>query len=225
MGQQPPTGPYQQMPQEPPRGGNPKGPDGPQSPYGQPAYGPSTQPQYGPSAQSPYSAPPQSPYEPSAQPLYAAPPQSPSGLPPRLGGRHVLRNTLIALGGLVVLLIVAGIIGNAVSKTKTIPGPTVTVTQTATVAGPAVTVSVTPTANAQGQATQISQDGVYVVGTDIPGGTWHTSGGSQCYEATLNSTNTSDIIDNNNFTGPDTVSLSGAKAFDISGGCTWTHEK
>ena len=104
---------------------------------------------------------------------------------------------------------------------------------TVTQAGPAVTVTappvkvrvtVTPTANAQGEATQISDDGVYVVGQDIPGGTWHTSGGSQCYEATLGSTDTSNIIDNNNFTGPDTVSLAGAKAFDISGGCTWRHE-
>lgn len=31
---------------------------------------------------------------------------------------------------------------------------------------------------------------------------------------------TSNIIDNNN-TGPATVDLSGAYAFDISGGCTW----
>jgi outer membrane receptor protein involved in Fe transport len=117
------------------------------------------------------------------------------------------------------------------TKAATAPGPTVTVTQ----AAPAVTVTktpravrvrvtVTPTANAQGEATQISQDGVYVVGQDIPGGTWHTSGGSQCYEATLGSTDTSNIIDNNNFTGPDTVSLAGAKAFDISGGCTWSHQ-
>lgn len=104
-----------------------------------------------------------------------------------------------------------------VTQYQAVPGPTVTV------AGPTVTVTATPTANAQGQATQINQDGVYVVGQDIPGGTWHTSGGSQCYEATLNSTNTSDIIDNNNFTGPDTVGLSGAKAFEISGGCTWQH--
>jgi hypothetical protein len=120
----------------------------------------------------------------------------------------------------VVLLAACGTT-KTVTATETItqysPGPTVTETQT-------VTETVTPTANSQGQATQISQDGVYVVGTDIPGGTWHTSGGQQCYEATLNSTNTSDIIDNNNFTGPDTVSLAGAKAFDISGGCTWTHQ-
>ncbi len=107
----------------------------------------------------------------------------------------------------------------------TVAGPTVTATETATVAGPTVTVSVTPTTNAQGLATQISDDGVYVVGSDIPGGTWHTSGGQQCYEATLSGTDTiHDIISNNNFTGPDTVSLAGAKAFNISGGCTWTHK-
>ena len=71
-------------------------------------------------------------------------------------------------------------------------------------------------------ANTISQDGVYVVGKDIKAGTYHTSGGNQCYYATLNSTNTSDISDNNNFNGPETVDLSGAYAFQISGGCTWT---
>jgi hypothetical protein len=64
-----------------------------------------------------------------------------------------------------------------------------------------------------------------VVGSDIASGTWHTAGdggsGDQCYYATLNSTNTSDISDNNNFDGPETVSLSGAYAFQISGPCTW----
>jgi type IV secretory pathway VirB10-like protein len=75
------------------------------------------------------------------------------------------------------------------------------------------------------QANTISADGVYVVGKDISPGTWHTSGdgggGDQCYYATLNSTNTSDISDNNNFDGPETVNLSGVVAFDISGPCTW----
>jgi hypothetical protein len=71
------------------------------------------------------------------------------------------------------------------------------------------------------QNNQISQDGVYVIGRDMKGGTWHTSGGSQCYYALLGSTDTSNIIDNNNITGPATVSLGGAYAFDISGGCTW----
>jgi hypothetical protein len=74
----------------------------------------------------------------------------------------------------------------------------------------------------------ISADGVYVVGQDIPSGTYHTSGaganaspGGECYFATLNSTNTEDIADNNNFNGPETVSLGGVAAFQISGGCTW----
>jgi hypothetical protein len=77
------------------------------------------------------------------------------------------------------------------------------------------------------QSSTISQDGVYVVGQDIPAGIYHTSGNGggaldQCYYATLSSTNTSDILDNNNFNGPETVDLSGAYAFQISGGCTWT---
>jgi uncharacterized phage infection (PIP) family protein YhgE len=72
-------------------------------------------------------------------------------------------------------------------------------------------------------ANSISQDGVYVIGKDIKSGVWHTanSGGSQCYYAKLGSTDTSNILDNNNITGPATVDLSGAYAFDISGGCTW----
>jgi hypothetical protein len=135
---------------------------------------------------------------------------------------------VLSVAGVLVLLGAIGAAAGAGGTTKTVtePGPTVTVTQ----AAPTVTVTKTvtrkviPTANAQGQATQVSADGVYVVGTDIPGGTWHTTGGQQCYEATLASTDTNNIIDNNNFTGPDTVSLAGAKAFEISGGCTWRHE-
>ncbi|HLI37782.1 MAG TPA: hypothetical protein VKV80_10645 [Streptosporangiaceae bacterium] len=77
------------------------------------------------------------------------------------------------------------------------------------------------------QSSQISADGVYVVGQDIKAGTWHTPGNgsndplNQCYFAQLNSTNTTDIADNNNFNGPDTVNLNGTYAFEISGGCTW----
>jgi hypothetical protein len=54
-------------------------------------------------------------------------------------------------------------------------------------------------------------------------GTWHTSGstdGSQCYYATLNSTDTSNIADNNIFTGPETVQVSSA-AFETDGSCVW----
>jgi hypothetical protein len=70
----------------------------------------------------------------------------------------------------------------------------------------------------------ISADGVYVVGKDIPAGTYHTSGGAQCYYATLGSTDTSNILDNNNFNGPETVDVSAAFAFQIQGGCTWHRE-
>jgi len=79
------------------------------------------------------------------------------------------------------------------------------------------------------QANQISESGVYVVGKDIKDGTWHTPGddgnnggfSNACYFATLNSTDTSNIADNNNFDGAETVDVSGAYAFEISGPCTW----
>jgi hypothetical protein len=134
----------------------------------------------------------------------------------------------------VVALLFAGGIGAAAGggkDAKASPAPTVTVTTTTVVAtpGPAVTATATvqATQNAQGEATQISESGVYVVGQDIPGGTWHTSGSpsdSSCYYATLNSTDTNDISHNNNFTGPETVDVSGVKAFEINGDCTWEHE-
>lgn len=81
-------------------------------------------------------------------------------------------------------------------------------------------------AEGQIQSSTISADGVYVIGKDIPAGTYHTTGDggqtdNECYFATLNSTNTSDISDNNNFDGPETVDVSGAFAFQISGPCTW----
>jgi hypothetical protein len=76
------------------------------------------------------------------------------------------------------------------------------------------------------QRSTISADGVYVVGKDIPSGTYHTSGNNggfnnQCYYATLGSTDTSNILDNNNFNGPEMVDVSGAYAFQIVGGCVW----
>jgi hypothetical protein len=73
------------------------------------------------------------------------------------------------------------------------------------------------------ESSKISASGVYVIGKDIPAGTYHTSGGGECYYATLGSTNTSDILDNN-FNGPETVDVSGAFAFEIDGGCTWIRE-
>jgi hypothetical protein len=77
------------------------------------------------------------------------------------------------------------------------------------------------------QASQISGDAVYVVGKDIKPGVYHTNGSgdtgaSDCYFATLNSTDTSNIADNNNFDGPETVDVSSAYAFEINGPCTWS---
>ena len=76
------------------------------------------------------------------------------------------------------------------------------------------------------QANTISASGVYVVGRDIKSGTWHTTGdggqgGNSCYYATLGSTDTSNIIDNNSFDGPETVDMNGAYALEINGSCTW----
>lgn len=130
----------------------------------------------------------------------------------------------------VAALFIAGGIGAAAWKgsgSTASPAPTVTVTQTQQVPGPAATVTATPPVNAQGEATQIRVSGVYVFGQDIESGTWHASGNPttwNCYFATLNSTATSDISDNNNFTGRETVYVSGAKAFEIGGDCSWQHE-
>ena len=78
----------------------------------------------------------------------------------------------------------------------------------------------------QFQASQISGDGVYVVGKDIKAGVYHTNGSgntgaNDCYFATLNSTDTNNIADNNNFDGPETVDVSSAYAFEVNGPCTW----
>jgi DNA repair exonuclease SbcCD ATPase subunit len=77
------------------------------------------------------------------------------------------------------------------------------------------------------QASQLSGDGVYVVGQDIKPGVYHTNGSgdtgaNDCYFATLNSSDTNDIADNNNFDGAETVDVSSAYAFEINGPCTWS---
>lgn len=91
---------------------------------------------------------------------------------------------------------------------------------TATVAAPApVTVTATPA----GPQSTISTDGTYLVGTDIMPGIYRMPGGSHCYWARLSSLNTSDIIDNNNSSGPQTVEIQPSDRAFISHGCgTWT---
>ncbi|TVZ04746.1 hypothetical protein EAS64_08780 [Trebonia kvetii] len=80
----------------------------------------------------------------------------------------------------------------------------------------------------QVQASSIDADGTYIVGQDVKVGTFHTNGSgdtgqNDCYYATLSSTNGSldSIISNDNFDGPETISLSGVYAFQINGPCTW----
>ncbi|HVB45260.1 MAG TPA: hypothetical protein VNF47_21500 [Streptosporangiaceae bacterium] len=108
----------------------------------------------------------------------------------------------------------------APTVTVTVPGPVVSVTTTA----PAPHVTVTTTAQPQAV---MSQDGVYVVGLDIKHGIYHTTGASpsgsnNCYYALLSSTNTNDIIDNNNVTGPATITVgAGVKAVDTAGCNPW----
>lgn len=76
------------------------------------------------------------------------------------------------------------------------------------------------------QANTIRADGMYVVGHDIKPGTWHTVGygssaSGDCAYATFGSADRSDILAHSNFDGAETVDLSGAYAFEISGPCTW----
>jgi cell division protein FtsB len=67
--------------------------------------------------------------------------------------------------------------------------------------------------------------GLYLVGTDIAPGTYHTTGddgSGDCYWARLSSTDTSDILDNDNTTGPTTITIYRSdKAFQTDGCADW----
>jgi hypothetical protein len=136
------------------------------------------------------------------------------------------RNVVIsAVSGLIVLGAGIGIgaasSGSSASpapEIQPVPGPTVTVP------GPTVTA---PAPKPAGPAGAMTGDGVYVVGSDIPAGTYHTTGAvngsaGNCYYALLGSTDTSNIIDNNNVTGPATITVGGnVKAVQLSGCLPW----
>lgn len=169
---------------------------------------------------------PQGPYPQGWQP--PAPPEPPTPAPKKRRWPWIVGNVL---GVLLIAGVLGGTLGSkpttaaaasVTTKTVTMPAPppsTITVVKTVTAAPQTRTKTVT--APPPAPADSIDLDGVYVVGSDIPAGTWHTTGGSQCYYALLNSTDTSDISDNNNFNGPATVTLHSG-AFQISGGCTWS---
>lgn len=99
---------------------------------------------------------------------------------------------------------------------------TVTATPTKVIATRTTTVRVTYTP----PPVNVITDGTYVVGSDIPPGMYRTDGqgtGSACYWARLSSLNTGDIIDNGNITGPTTTQIPPTdRAFEITGGCTWS---
>jgi hypothetical protein len=107
------------------------------------------------------------------------------------------------------------------------PAPTVTKTQYVATPGPTITKIKRVRVKPPGPKGAINGDGVFVVGTDIPPGTYHTTGAvggtaGNCYVALLSSTNTEDIIDNNNVTGPDTITVgSGVHAVESEGCNTW----
>ena len=63
--------------------------------------------------------------------------------------------------------------------------------------------------------------GLYQVGKDIQPGTYHTTGAANCYWAKLRSSTTSDIIDNSNNDGPQTVVVNSAY-FQTENCATWT---
>lgn len=161
---------------------------------------------------------------------FTTPPGYPPGqvppLPQRPPQSHKVRNRVLGVVGALVLLGIGDAIGasGAKSGAAATPAPTVTVTVTAPAAPAKAAAKPKATAAAE---TTMSADGVYVVGIDIRRGIWHTSGATggssgDCYVALLSSTNTNDIIDNNNVTGPDTITVNGAvKAVDISGCNPW----
>jgi hypothetical protein len=125
-------------------------------------------------------------------------------------------------------LIAIGVALSACGSTTSPPAATVTVT--APVSQPSVPSSAsqpssyaapTPT----GPKSVIGTDGTYLVGTDIQPGMYRTPGGSACYWARLRSLDTSDIIDNNNSTGPQVIEiLPTDRAFKTSNCQTWTLE-
>lgn len=125
---------------------------------------------------------------------------------------HRVRNTLFAVGGVFVgLIILLAVIGSTVDTPTTnaaddkpatqitVPGPTVTITETAapeaavTVTAPPVTVTKpappakTVTAAPPQAPAAMEEPGTYMVGTDVKPGTYKSEGGEGCYWERLKS--------------------------------------
>jgi predicted nucleotide-binding protein len=84
-----------------------------------------------------------------------------------------------------------------------------------------------PSATTANTTSPIGGDGVYLVGLDIQPGTYRTAGPAgrghgSCYYALLSSTNTQDIITNNNVNGPAVITIDPeVKAVHFSGCKPW----
>lgn len=135
--------------------------------------------------------------------------------------RHSARNVFLAAAGLMILLIILIATGSRQHENPA----TSSSTSTASAPSPA---AVAPAAQTSGTTMGADgADGIYVVGRDIRPGVYHTaglaSGSTDCYFALLSSTNTNDIIDNDNLTGPGTITVSRhVKAVEVSGCQVWT---
>jgi hypothetical protein len=169
-----------------------------------------------------------------------APPPPPPAMPYQPPTKRPWWKALwvIALAGVILGLIIgaAGASGSS-SKTKTVAGPTTTVsvspaapptaTVTATVTGHPIKVIATHTRVVTHTYTPppapAINDGTYIVGTDIKPGLWRTKGGD-CYWARLKDLHggVDSIAANNNISGPTVVEITSSdRAFEISGGCDW----
>jgi hypothetical protein len=110
------------------------------------------------------------------------------------------------------LVATAGLLLTACGGSTQIPTVSSQSVKTVTVTQPTkatTTYAVAPTAIAtpSGPKSAIETDGTYLVGSDILPGIYRTTGGSNCYWARLSSLNTSDIINNNNSSGPQVVEI------------------
>jgi hypothetical protein len=148
-------------------------------------------------------------------------------------GIHIACYIFVFIVGIAI-----GMSGNSSTPTATAtddkPKPTVTTTVTAPAPAP-VTETIIETAKPEAPATTESSttneisDGNYLVGTDIPAGTWKTDGPSSsdildsCYveRAKDDSGEFDSIISNDNLTGPSRITPKKGETLKLSGGCTW----
>lgn len=119
------------------------------------------------------------------------------------------------VGGIVLLLIIIGSVGNAKPATPTVvnAGPAASQAQAATPTGPASTIT----------------DGTYQVGVDMVAGRYKTNfqgSTGMCYweRSKDDSGQFTSIISNDNLQGPGSVTVKKGEFFKVSGGCTWTKQ-